>query len=63
MDVMCTPEELYSARSEKEVHQRGDMHATSKEGGLKSAKIPSVSSRLRQDKIEHIEVACDQRVQ
>ncbi|GAB4846545.1 hypothetical protein Ancab_025550 [Ancistrocladus abbreviatus] len=61
--IPSSPEEMYSARSEKEVHRSGDMHATSKAGGSQSAKIPSVSSKLRQDKTDHIEVACEQRVQ
>ncbi|GAB4854166.1 hypothetical protein Ancab_022751 [Ancistrocladus abbreviatus] len=39
------------------------MHATSKAGGSQSAKIPSVSSRFRQYKKVHTEVACEQRVQ
>ncbi|GAB4848955.1 hypothetical protein Ancab_003769 [Ancistrocladus abbreviatus] len=31
--IPCSSEEIYSARSEKEVHRSGDMHATSKVGG------------------------------
>ncbi|GAB4852781.1 hypothetical protein Ancab_016989 [Ancistrocladus abbreviatus] len=54
-----TPKEMNSARSEKEVYQSGDIHTTSKEGAPKFAKIPSESSRLRQDKKEHTEVVCN----
>ncbi|GAB4856878.1 hypothetical protein Ancab_014797 [Ancistrocladus abbreviatus] len=61
--IPCTPEEMYSARLEKEVHRSGDIHATLREGGPKLAKISSESFRLRQDKKKHTEAVCDQRVQ
>ncbi|GAB4849870.1 hypothetical protein Ancab_004669 [Ancistrocladus abbreviatus] len=59
--VPCSPEEIYNASSEKEVHRSGDKHALSKDSGPKLAKISRVSSR--QDKIELKETECDQRGQ
>ncbi|GAB4846604.1 hypothetical protein Ancab_025610 [Ancistrocladus abbreviatus] len=54
--IPCMPKEMYSARSEKEVHRSGDTHATSREGGSKSIKLSCHSSRLRQDKKGHAEL-------
>ncbi|GAB4854709.1 hypothetical protein Ancab_023294 [Ancistrocladus abbreviatus] len=53
--IPCTPEEMYSARSEKEVHRSGDIHATLREDGSKSDKFSSESSKLRRDKKGHTE--------
>ncbi|GAB4844332.1 hypothetical protein Ancab_037696 [Ancistrocladus abbreviatus] len=61
--IPCSPEGIYSARSEKELHRSSDMHATSKAGGSQSVKIRSVSCTLRQEKTVYTEVACEKGVQ
>ncbi|GAB4851693.1 hypothetical protein Ancab_031097 [Ancistrocladus abbreviatus] len=61
--IPCTPEEMYSARSEKKVHRSGDIHATSREGDFKSTKLSCHSSILRQDKKGHAEVFGESSVQ